>query len=156
MSEADLVCRDGRSAAVLDIIDAPATGRCNDSVQPENVFLDRNRQIEIRGRMRLEEVLKLHPLEKKRMILGNEYGYITETKIHTVGYSLVVIEVSDLCLIHEENIEGKNKMKARFVYQEKEYENMSVTDPNFYCIQGEKKFKRAILVVSIGTPYNGR
>ena len=90
VSDNDLICEDGRSVEVLDVIDAPILGRCNDCVQPENVLLDLDTYIEIKGRMTLDEVLRIHPLERKRNILGNDYGYITEARVSTVGYSLVL------------------------------------------------------------------
>lgn len=42
VSDNDLICEDGRSVEVLDVIDAPILGLCNDCVQPENVLLDLN------------------------------------------------------------------------------------------------------------------
>lgn len=156
VSDEDLICEDGKSVEVLDVIDAPITGICNDCVQPENVLLDLNTYIEIIGRMTLDEVLEVHPLERKRNILGNDYAYITETRVDTVGYSLIIVEVFDLVISQEENPFGKPKTKAKFVYQGTEYENMSVTDNKFYSVQSETKFERAIIVVSIGTPYNNK
>lgn len=156
VSDNDLICEGGRSVEVLDVIDVPILGMCNDCVQPENVLLDLDTYIEIKGRMTLDEVLKIHPLERKRNILGNDYGYITEARVNTVGYSLIIVEVFDLVITQEENPYGKPKTKAKFIYQGTEYENMSVTDQKFYSIRSGSKFERAILVVSIGTPYNSR
>lgn len=156
VSDNDLICEDGRSVEVLDVIDAPILGMCNDCVQPENVLLDLDTYIKIRGRMTLDEVLKIHPLERKRNILGNDYGYITEARVNTVGYSLIIVEVFDLVITQEENPSGKPKTKAKFTYQGTEYKNMSVTDHEYYSIQSGTEFEKAILVISIGTPYNGR
>ena len=156
VSDEDLICKDGRKVEVLDVIDAPIIGRCNDCVQLENILLDLDTYIEIVDRMTLEEVLKIHPLENKTNILGNDYGYITEARVDTVGYSLIIVEVFDLVITQEENPLGKPKTKARFVYRGTEYENMSVTDYKFYSIRSGTKFEKAIIVVSIGTPYNGR
>ena len=91
VSDNDLICEGGRSVEVLDVIDVPILGMCNDCVQPENVLLDLDTYIEIKGRMTLDEVLKIHPLERKRNILGNDYGYITEARVNTVGYSLFIV-----------------------------------------------------------------
>ena len=141
---------------VLDVIDVPVLKECNDCVQPENVLLDLNTNIEIRAEMTLDEVLKMHPLERKRNILGNDYNYITEARVKTVGYSLIIVEVFNLVISQEENPSGKPKTKARFTYRGIDYENMSVTDDSFYSIRSGTKFDRAILVVSIGTPYNSK
>lgn len=156
VSDKNLISKNGRSVEVLDVINAPIRGKCNDCLQPENVLLDLNTNIEITGKMTLEEVLKIHPLERKKYILGNHYGYITEERVNTVGYSLTIVEAFDLVISKEENSSGKSKTKARFIYQGTEYENMSVTDHKFYSAQSGTKFERAVLVVSIGTPYNNR
>lgn len=156
ISDEDLICKDGRNVEVLDVIDAPILGMCNDCIQPENVLLDLDVYIEIVGRMTIDKVLTIHPLERKRNILGNEYGYITEARVNAVGYSLMIVEVFDLVISQEENPSGKPKTKAKFIYQGTKYEKMSVTDYKFYSIQSGTKFERAILVVSIGTPYNGK
>lgn len=156
VSDNDLICEDGRSVEVLDVIDAPIIRMCADCVQPENALLDLDTYIEIVGKMTLDDVLKIHPLERKRNILGNDYGYITELRINTVGYSLIMVEVFELVISQEENSDGKSKTKARFIYQGTLYENMSVTDSKFYSVQSGTQFDRAVLVVSIGTPYNNR
>ncbi|HJB46990.1 MAG TPA: hypothetical protein H9713_09840 [Candidatus Mediterraneibacter surreyensis] len=156
VSDSALICEDGRSVEVLDVIDAPILKMCDDCIQPENVLLDLDTPIKISGRMTLDEVLKIHPLERKRNILGNDYIYITEARVDSVGYSLIMVEVFDLVFTREENTEGKTKLKASFKYQETEYKNMSVTDRKYLKIQNETRFEKAILVVSIGTPYNSR
>ncbi len=156
VSDKALICKGGRSVEVLDVINVPVLRKCDDSIQPENVLLDEDACIEITGKMTLDDVLKIHPLERKRNILGNDYAYITEARVDTVGYSLILVEVSDLVILQEENTEGKTKMKARFVYQGTEYENMSITDRKYYLTPSGTRFERAVLVVSIGTPYKGR
>lgn len=56
VSDEDLVCEDGNSVQVLDVIYAPVLGACDDAIQPENVLLDLQTYIEIVGRMSIEEV----------------------------------------------------------------------------------------------------
>ncbi len=156
VSDEDLVCKDGKSVQVLDVIDAPIVGACNTEIQPENVLLDLDTYIEIVGKMSIEEVLNIHPLESKSNILGNIYSYITEARVRFVGYSLTIVGVNDLEIVQEENPLGKPKTKAKFYYKGNRYENMSVTDDKFYSVKNGTMYDRAILVVSIGTPYNGK
>lgn len=156
VSDEDLVCEDGNSVQVLDVINAPVLGTCDDAIQPENVLLDLQTYIEIVGRMSIEEVLNIHPLEFRSYILGNKYPYITEARVETVGHSLTIVEVWDLEIVQEENPSGKPKTKVKFYYNGNQYENVSVTDENFYSAENGTKFNRAILVVSIGTPYNNK
>lgn len=156
VSDENLVCEDGNSVQVLDVIYAPVLGACDDAIQPENVLLDLQTYIEIVGRMSIEEVLNVHPLEFRSYILGNKYPYITEARVETVGHSLTIVEVWDLEIVQEENPSGKPKTKVKFYYNGNQYENVSVTDENFYSAENGTKFNRAILVVSIGTPYNNK
>lgn len=156
VSNENLICQNGRKVEVFDVIDAPIIGRCNDCIQPENVLLNVDTYINIVGKMTLDEVLQIHSLERKLNILGNEYAYITDSRVSTVGYSLTIVEVTNLVIFQEENPSGKPKTKASFVYRGTEYKNMSVTDYKFYSVHNGTKYEKAIIIVSIGTPYNNR
>lgn len=153
LSEADLTCKDGTKVQIFDVICVPIKGKCGTTVQPENVLIDSNEQIMRIRQTTLEEVLKIHPLEVRDNILGNEYPYVTCQYVPQVGYSLTIVEVEDLEIIQQENPSGKPKTKAAFFYKKTRYENMSVTDQNYYRIKSGTKIKKAIIVVSIGTPY---
>lgn len=156
VSDDDLVCENGNSVQVLDVIDAPVFGVCNDEIQPENVLLDLDTYIEIIGKMSIEDVLNIHPLESRRNILGNIYPYITDARIGSLGYSLTIVGVDDLEIVQKENPAGKQKTKVKFNYNGNQYENISVTDEKFYSVKNGTRYNKAILVVSIGTPYNSR
>lgn len=156
VSDEDLVCEDGNSVQVLDVIEASVLETCNDKIQPENVLLDLRTYIEIVGKMSIEDVLSIHPLELRSNILGNIYPYITDARVGSVGYSLAIVGVNDLEIVQEENPSGKPKTKVKFYYNGDEYENMSVTDEKFYSVKNGTKYSRAILVISIGTPYNSK
>lgn len=156
VSDDDLICKDGSIVDIFDVIDAPIIERCDNSIQPENVLLDISKYITIVGRLTLDEVLEIHPLENKRYILGNEYAYITEARVGSVGYSLTMVNVCDLVISQETNPSGKQKTKARFNYNGIKYENMSVTDYEFYDVPNRTRYKEAIIIVSIGTPYNDK
>lgn len=156
VSDDDLVCENGNSVQVLDVIDAPVFWVCNDEIQPENVLLDLDTYIEIIGKMSIEDVLNIHPLESRRNILGNIYPYITDARIGSLGYSLTIVGVDDLEIVQKENPAGKQKTKVKFNYNGNQYENISVTDEKFYSVKNGTRYNKAILVVSIGTPYNSR
>ncbi|MCI6190046.1 MAG: hypothetical protein MR691_08915 [Clostridium sp.] len=156
ISNEDLICQDGRICDVLDIVNVPILKRCGNLIQPENILIDNSKYITIKGKTKLSTVLKLHPAERRKNILGNEYQYITERKVESVGHSLTLIQVDMLKIIHSQNAEGKTKTKANFRYEGYEYNNMSVTDPDFYSIPNNTIYNKAFLVVSIGTPYNDK
>lgn len=151
-----LVYEDGRPCQLLDIMQVPILGAANDELQPENLLLDTSRTLRFIKRVTLEDALKIHPAETKNDILGNKYSYITEKRVGQIGYSLIIVKVNDLLIKHVKNNEGKDKTKADFIYRSSKYENVSVTDPNFYRVPNETKYKEAYLVVSIGAPYGER
>jgi hypothetical protein len=101
-------------------------------------------------------VLGIHPAEMEDDILGNKFGYITETHIGYKGKSLTLVHVNNLKIHQTVNLEGKHKTKASFIYNGDFYENMSVTVPEFYRVLDGTLYKDAYLVVSIGAPYNGK
>ena len=104
----------------------------------------------------MSDVLKIHSAEIRDSILGNKYSYITESKVRSVGYSLILVQVEDLVIFQVETSEGKIKTRTTFRYRGNEYQMLSVTDPNFYSIPNGTTYKNAFLVISIGTPYNNR
>lgn len=156
IANSNLYYEDGRRCEVMDIVDAPIIREYGDDIQPENILLDTSKRINYVGKASLEMVLSLHPAEMRGDILGNKYSYISEQKVDTVGYSLSLIKVQNLEIVQVENPNGKPKTKANFTYQGIEYSQMSVTDSRFYSTENGTIYDRAILVVSIGTPYNGR
>ena len=152
----DLYYQDGGKCEVLDIVDVPILEECGDDIQPENVLVDTSKYIRYAGMASLKDVLKIHPAEMRSDILGNKYPYISEQRIGTVGYSLALVEVQNLEIVQVENPIGRPKTKANFTFQGCLYTQMSVTDPRFYSVVSGTRYDRAILVVSIGTPYNGK
>lgn len=90
--------RDGRCGAVpweymvgmdaLDVVHAPILGSCPARYQRENVLIDECRPLQKIGEMPLREVLRLHPLEKREMVLGNHDAYLTQELMEKVGHSL--------------------------------------------------------------------
>lgn len=150
----DLYYQDGGKCEVLDIVDVSIIEECGDDVQPENVLLDTSKYIRYVDRASLEDVLKIHPAEVRNDILGNKYSYISEQRVESVGYSLALVEVQDLEIVQVESPNGRPKTKVNFTYQGYSYTQMSVTDPRFYSVASGTAYDSAVLVVSIGTPYN--
>lgn len=148
-----LHCSDGSDIELLDVINAPTKGACQDEFQPENVFLDVDRPFEKLGRMSLDQVLEIHPLEKEDPIFGNYFGNIRKDLARGFGYSLILVEVSNLVIKTAKNNAGKNKRKADFIYQGKKYTDISMTDPNYINCEDGTCYKRAKLVISMGRPY---
>ena len=71
-----------------------------------------------------------------------------------MGYSLTLVRVSSLTISQTINTYNKPKTKASFFYNGKWYNNMSVTDPDFYSVPNGTRFDSAYLVISLpDTPF---
>jgi hypothetical protein len=145
----DMRYEDNTYCKVLDSVRVPIIQKAPTAYQPENVLIDKTVFWKKIGRLSIHDVLKLHPAEKHIYLLGNEWPYITQEKVAAVGHSLVLIEVANVAIAHTES----RKAKAKFQYGLKIYENMSVTDPDFYL--SEQTIKHAVLVLSLpDIPHN--
>lgn len=156
IANSDLYYQNKIKCEVLDVVDVPVIQECGDEIQPENVLIDTSKYIRYVGKATLEDVLEIHPAEVRNDILGNKYSYISEQRVDTVGYSLALVEVQNLEIVQVENPTGRPKTKVNFTYRGDLYTQMSVTDPRFYTVANGTRYSSAILVVSIGTPYNDK
>lgn len=152
----DLIYEDGKECEILDVIKVPIISSVNDVLQPENIKMDTSKYIQLIRKATMGDVLKIHPTEIRNHILGNKYPYIKDEKVGQLGYSLTLVKVNNLLIKQVSNPGGSPKTKADFTYQFERYENISVTDYRFYSITDGTLFKKAYLVVSIGTPYNNK
>lgn len=156
LSNEDLICHDGRKCGLLDIVKVPIIKAYGNAIQPENILIDKEYNIEIEGKATIQDVLKIHPAELRDDILGNKYPYIIDKKVADLGYSLALVQVDNLTITQKRNPADKPKTKAAFTYQWNDYQDMSVTDPKFYSVPSGTTYDSAYIVASIGTPYNNR
>lgn len=152
----DFIYENGTECQILDIIKVTTIGVTNNVLQPENILIDTSKSICFIGKPTIEEVLKIHPAETKGYILGNQYPYITESRVGQLGYSLILVKVKNILIKQVSNPDKNPKTKVDFTYRSERYENISVTDYRFYSIADGTLFHEGYLVVSIGTPYNNR
>lgn len=140
---------------VLDVVKVEMIKRTNDELQPENILIDLDTPMSFIRKGSLQEALELIEETERDDLFGNTYSYVSERKIHDVGYSLTLIKVCNL-RINQVEIDGKPKTRADFIYNNILYEGVSVTDPCFYNTLDGTIYKEAYIVVSIGTPFNER
>lgn len=140
--------RDNTCCEILDVVKIPIIKKNPTEHQPENVLIHDEQYWEKLNTWSIKDVLRVHPAERHFLLLGNQYPYITEAKIGTLKYSLVLIMVNNLIITRPQ------KTKATFRYGLNKYENMSVTDPDYYNVSDPTKIDEALLVVSLpDTPY---
>lgn len=148
--------KEGKECQVLDVILITVLEDIGDEIQPENVLIDTSQPIVYRKKYTIEDVLKIHKPETSEYIFGNKYNYITDVAIWKLTSSLILVEVDDLEIKHMKNNDGQIKTKADFEYMFESYQNLSVTDPEFYSVTDGTLYDKAYLVISIGTNYNGK
>ncbi len=85
------------------------------------------------GRMKLEEVLKIHPTEEHKYIFGTPRNYVNEYEMSRLrlNYSLMLIRVEELKIYFVENYSGNIRGRADFIYNGVRYKKIRVTDPDY-------------------------
>ena len=156
VSDVLLKYTDGTALEVLDIVNAPIEEYCGDNLHPENYYLDESKKIAKIGEAAFSDVLALHPDENRKYIYNNSLPFIDLDHIKYIDYSLCLVKVNDLTIYKTDNSLGKKKWKASFTYNDTEYKGIAMTDPKFYHSISGTLYKDAYVVISIGTPWDGR
>ena len=144
-----LVYRDGSFCTPLDIVKIPIFKPSPLRYQPENMLIDKDFSWTKRGRVKLSDVLEIHPPDNKKYIFGTTSYVTNENAIRDLNYSLTIIKVAEFELVLGTNNLGEKRTKCRFKYNGVIYENMSVTDPLLYKLPTGYKVREAVLVISI-------
>lgn len=152
----DLQFENGSCAKLLDVINVEILGNDSNEAQPENVVINRGHYVDYLDSITIESAVSRFRGRKEDFIFGNTSYYVDEESVKSLGRSLELIEAENLEFKQLVNNAGQPKTKLEFKYNGNYYSNMSVTDPEFYDVEHGPRIDRAILVVSIGTPYNGR
>ncbi|MCL2399855.1 MAG: hypothetical protein FWC91_08975 [Defluviitaleaceae bacterium] len=140
----------------LDVVRVQILGENPSEYQPENVLINQDYYWKKTDEYTIDDVLKLHPPERHSYIFGNTLPYITESEIGSIGYSLTLVAVEKLLISKKINRYGKPKTKTDFLYGSNWYNEMSVTDPNFYGVPDGTRISKAALVISIpDNPFQG-
>lgn len=143
--------RDGSYCQPLDVVRVPVLRELPGMYQPENVLMDSSRRWVKLREMSIQEVLAFHEPEIYRYLLGNTFSSISIDYIDRAGRSLILVKVQDFVITDAE------RHKASFVYNTVLYENMSVTDPDYYSVENGMRIANAALIMSLpDVPYNER
>ncbi|MGL6298398.1 MAG: dual OB domain-containing protein [Methanobacteriaceae archaeon] len=96
-------------------------------IQYENVLIDESKPIKKIGEIGLDELLKIHPIENPDFIFVDKHSTLLPKKIHNLKSSLTIVKVENF----RTYVNSNNKTKARFIYNNAQYCEFSVTDPDF-------------------------
>jgi len=139
---------DGRSVAILDCVTVHTLGTAATSIQPENVYLDTSKHIEKIKTISMRELLEIHNLENHKTILGNN-SHVIMSNVNMIGHSLEIVRVQNAILYEVIGSNGNCKAKLEFNYNNMFYQNMSVTDPEYFGVKNGTKLGEVILVISL-------
>ena len=154
LSRRDITYEDRSICNPLDVVLVDVVGAAPLAHQPENYLIDSREYWRKTGECTIADVLGVHPAEVRPYIYGNLSPFVDGEEIDSIGYSLTLVRVSSLTINQTTNIYNKPKTKASFVYNGKWYNNMSVTDPDFYSVPNGTRFANAYLVISLpDTPF---
>lgn len=147
---------DGKPLEVMDTVSAPIEEWCGDRIHPENYYLDEDYYFQKLGNASFSEVLELHPGEDRKYIYNNTLSFVDLDHIDYIDYSLCLVKVTNLALYEQSYSFGKKKWKASFTYNGNDYKGVAMTDPKFYHSVSGTMYKEAYVVISIGTPWEGK
>lgn len=144
LSEKDMLINDG-ICKPLDLVRVEILKSVPKGCQTENhLIVSGKRWIKL-DTLSLDEVLELHKPKESSNIFGNTMPYISG--IDRMSHSLFLAEVTNL-EIHQYEYDGRTKTRASFVYNNRNYVDMRVTDPDYYSLP-DCVFDRAYIVFSI-------
>lgn len=126
---------------VLDVIEVMVICKVPSFCQQENIKVQLQQWQKIGG----ISINNLQDLtnNSEPFIFGDECFYLEEANAQKMPYSLMMVQVPDLYL----SCNKYGKTKASFHYNRMFYSNMSITDSDYYDVEGE--IGDAILVISI-------
>jgi hypothetical protein len=158
----DIKYQDGTMPDIMDIVRIKCKGANPTIHQPENYVMDNGYYWGKKGSMSMKELLKIHPIENKSFLFYDADKSIDASILNTIKekdrYSLIMINPKDIRVHVNQWPEGK-KVTMSFIYSNRQYRYMRITDTEFEneykdkpagnYILGQKHF----LVISLGDQY---
>lgn len=114
-------------------------------IQTENVILNKIDKVEHYDADKAYKAMS-SIINNGALLKTNDYA-IPHKDILDYDKSLMVVEVSDFETKIIENNEGKSKTKATFLYKKQQYDNISVTDSDYF--KEAQKHKKCKIILSI-------
>lgn len=130
----------------LDIARVPILKYYPQGCQSENYLIASETPWEYLGKMALSDVIKKSNVLHPPLIFGNKYKYIKSDMIDMFNRSLLLTEVTDLKIYRKEGTTVRHK--CEFKHNGNLYEEISMTDPDYYRYN-TYDIKKAYIVVSL-------
>lgn len=143
----------GDKCSPLDKIRVSVIKEISMGHQSENFLIDISKKFKKIKKVSLGDVLRIHTIENGsedvKKFLENNIPYFNKEEILGIERSLYLIEVRNLKIYKNEY----NKYKTSFEYLGKCYDNISMTDPDYFLMP-DYSYNRATIMLSLGSePY---
>ena len=155
LTDAHLTCKDGSVCGVLDCVRVKVAEERPVDHQPENVLINEEKQFQKLDTWSVQDVLRIHPAEPWDAVYVNTERALDEEEMAKVNRSLILVHTPWLRLRQKSDNPDKPKTRANFLYNDQWYNNISVTDPDYYTAEDKTTLKNMYLVVSLpDAPYD--
>lgn len=149
-----LTCTDGNAFSVYDVVTVNILGHVPNPIQPENYLVDLKIVAVRRPKPTpLQQIIDyaqyLGKLNAEKQIFGNIDCSIPTVLAKQLGYSLALVDVSNLNYDHTFNSRHQRKAKVDFIYKGIQYKDIYVTDPFLCDIKGKASYLKAYLILSL-------
>ncbi len=145
LSKNNMKLTDGNEVNVLDKVILDVIESCPTKLQPENVLINENHKWEKVSNYKIDEFLSFYSPEKHQYIFENTNEFLNNEQISKVGISLIITVVENASI----NIKNDYKRKISFTYNNRYYDSITVTDPDYYNIPNNTNIGKVAIVVSL-------
>lgn len=145
----DLIMENGRKVEVLDAIRVIGATPSPGIIQTENHIIHPGRPLQFLEKLSIEAVAERYPQPRRKAVFRGGASIIPSKAIDGIGHSLELLYVTDLTVYTIER-NGKLRTRADFELESQQMTGFSVTDPEFYGVDGERKsFEAAYILCSL-------
>ena len=137
---------------ILDEIEVEALRRMPNKIQPENWLVNEDVYPRVVGKKSLQEIIDNVAQDDDAYIFGNSERFLNSNEIMSVGYSLKFVVVHDMYIKQVDSF-GKMKAKADFIYGGVKYSRISLTDQEYFEVDGQYFAKAGLFMSLAHIPY---
>lgn len=149
LSYRDLIMDNGCNAHPLDVVRVNNAQYYPGATQRENYQINQNERIQYLYTTTARELSQYNTVESQRGIFNAFEPIIQPVQAKKLDHSLELVRVNNL-KIYTESKNGKNRTKADFIKDDRQFKRFSVTDPSYYGDDGSvNRIKEALVVCSI-------
>jgi len=133
-------------AQILDMARVKTIKNTPTKIQPENVLIDENGKWEKIATVPKQEAFK-YLNNNVEYIFCNNKPHLTKEEAESCNCSLIFVQVQNVRVYTIDDIHDRKKTKMSFVFNDEEYKDIAVTDPDYR--DKNEKFVRANIVFSL-------